>query len=839
MGNIAYTIINTGTENVLIVGVVGKSNIDAVSQQFKRMCLVNGPAGLSGPAGLLLRENCAPDDPLRADLTAVDAATSAVAAIQNAIAGGLVNQQTKVVLMAQMPRDEASVVATRIERRIGQLNLNAGTAPLPSLSLVLTEASLEDQSADLHYQEVRPTMDGVLALPRLLTPGPAYQKHKLEIPIQHAIVEQNATSYSVQNTAVRTPAFPAGTTYKNTGDLFWSALQTYSGGLPGGNVDLKRLLLDELGRGRPQRTDVVLAQRRDFFLDALPEGYDAVTVCPQDPTGRPDPACALRVAIDRILWRGDHEVRVMLSGASLKKVLTAAQTAGSAAITGESPSRIQTWLVTYGIVSPSAPAPDNPFSVPQDLRCRSTTTTPGTKYCVNGTEIVDDQSYWISTSESLAYNTADYSDLGGAPGFAHRDSNEFLSEIFTDHLGTATVPPVPSEARQQREPHWTVDFAKLLFSDTYIVPFGGNGQVNGDNNAALFQGATNNKAYAPSVRDIDAEVELRSFLVKPQRRAIPWTGFRALAEYERSATGVSATPSNPKNQTIASYPKDTMSFGPLLQFNILPFPTGDGKKWSPLHVGTRSFTASAYWERPIKNVPFYLQDSTGTYQRIPFETYTNYKFRGGFRVEALDGKQWYQLGLGSHIEVGYQQTLSRNVLTSATLAGPFGTGSDPNVCSATQAASLSSCLNSAAGKLTGTIVTHFDYDNTRLPGMYWDIHLLRPVARKADSTATISLLADSAGEFNAPRAAGNAYSTQDVFAIPLSSGFSIAAYGNLSISPTINFFYYRSQVTQQDIMYRGFTISLRYYTGRENRVPFWRQATASGPSAQSTLPPPK
>ena len=72
-------------------------------------------------------------------------------------------------------------------------------------------------------------------------------------------------------------------------------------------------------------------QSRDVELDAVGPGYTDYSVCANE-TEHPD-LCKLRVALDRIFWKGDFLEYVAVNGKSLKNMLAESEEQNGATIT--------------------------------------------------------------------------------------------------------------------------------------------------------------------------------------------------------------------------------------------------------------------------------------------------------------------------------------------------------------------------------------------------------------------------------------------------------------------------------------------------------------------------
>ncbi len=79
------------------------------------------------------------------------------------------------------------------------------------------------------------------------------------------------------------------------------------------------MLLNDLERASHPNADVVLLQSRDVELDAMGPGYQDYSACANE-TEHPQ-LCQLRVALDRIFWKGDYIEYVAVTGKSLKSMI--------------------------------------------------------------------------------------------------------------------------------------------------------------------------------------------------------------------------------------------------------------------------------------------------------------------------------------------------------------------------------------------------------------------------------------------------------------------------------------------------------------------------------------
>lgn len=90
---------------------------------------------------------------------------------------------------------------------------------------------------------------------------------------------------------------------------------------------------------------------------------------------------------------------------------------------------------------------------------------------------------------------------------------------------------------------------------------------------------------------------------------------------------------------------------------------------------------------------------------------------------------------------------------------------------------------------------------------------------------------DTAGDWYAPKGAGQALSTQPRYAFPVAVALNVPVYRNLSFSPTYTLFSYASQVTGQSLLDNSYSIALKWYFARDAAVPPRRQLYFQGPAS--------
>jgi hypothetical protein len=211
--------------------------------------------------------------------------------------------------------------------------------------------------------------------------------------------------------------------------------------------------------------------------------------------------------------------------------------------------------------------------------------------------------------------------------------------------------------------------------------------------------------------------------------------------------------------------------------------------------------------------------------------------KAGYRHEwgTRTPKPWdfLKFDAGSYAEGGLEFSLQNNVLSSVTLAN----GATTVMCSATAQSDISSCFKAfkstfPIGPMT-SVVGQPASKTLHTPGAYWDFHLSRTLDMGVlkNMKNKFAVTTDSAGEVFFGRPASAVLSTQTNYAVPWSVALTIPVWGNLTVAPTFNAFFYRPQLSDIHEQINTFTISLRWYGARDERVPLARIPFLSGPTS--------
>jgi hypothetical protein len=626
---------------------------------------------------------------------------------------------------------------------------------------------------------------------------------------------------------------------------------------------IRQFLLKEIQRS--SNADVVLLEHRDFYFGRmLDDLYGSYEICdtwlPHQEKATDSQKlkekldvlrayCRLRVALDRVLWKGDYSERVMVDGSTLKKMLTTAQQETVDEQTLAARDTTEEWLLTFGIVtelpknlSAASMGPET-FALTGWGPCKQDTAEEEAEtppYCVNGQKVTDDGAYWVSTSDHLARDKQIYKGLDTLDAKYHQKKTRlFLTgEIEDEILGhciarasedgappskmedcetkkasntpaSTTRPPETGmnkvEEHHQVRPILQLDYFKVVAGYTVHSPNVSDAQL-----ATNFQGVTESRAQTPHAGEIDFEAAGRAtrglgsgdFLRRMK------VGIQSDLEYDRNFLGnLTGSP-----ETV-TYPINGFNIGGFLQYRLL----GDG----PLPHLLLVVAPYQYQQQvtgnylnltvPQKN-PLLLPITLPT---VPTKRWEGFTQRLGLRYE-IGGPKWRIFDSGSYAEAGPEYSEINHVLSALNV--PNGMP-----CSAS-AAGFVPCLTNTA--VTSTTVLTPQYLTLHTGGAYWDVHLQKALDKGKHSSLTIETKGD---HFVLP---GKTLPTQSSYAFTTTEALNFAAIGNLMFSPTYTTFFYRNQGEgSHSLITNNFSITAKWYFGRDAAVPFWRQLWFRGPAS--------
>jgi hypothetical protein len=852
-----YTIAGDSDDGLLIVGVVGKETMSAISQTNLRVCFdANAIAKCKGET---------PKDAWNVEVF------DPVSAVEMSIRAAMTAPRKfkRVIVMAQMPAPEAEVLAARVRMRIHDLNCREGYGAgclesmtpdsqetrVPAVDLILSEAQTDYESSNMALEDVQTDR----MTPVFAPPAPDFSDpERMVMAGSVARVTFDAALRKYRNQREFTARFPyrddrATTTSELTGLMNSS----HSGGVPCLNT-LPRshdcgyqsilAVLDSMQRARPS-SDVVMFERRDLYTGPIPRGYgggaDDKVYC-QGASKLQE--CLLRVALDRVFWKGDYVERLAVTGADLAKIVQAS----TAEAAGESDLKVtdlaQQWLVTYGVTQPSLSnltrlsTAKDPLWIPADPECKQASQSASAKsvYCVNGAPLADDQIYWVTTNDALAEDSTIYPQLGAVSSHARKISGEFqtrASAIALEGFERRTEPAVTDEGaietlnrnfQQQRLFH--VDFNKMVLGFNSNRALGPTDQVPSE-----LQGVADSRAAVPHSQDVDLEALLR--LTADHGYKIVTFGTQTSFAYERSIKGnLSGSPES------ISYAQNNAAFGAFAQVRLRR-DSGISSRALPrelLVLTPHQFQTQINNQRLF--IAFTAKDPT-TGQTIPgqlavpvpivdgFNDRLGYRHEWGYRKPG--GWNFLSMDSGSYAESGFEYSLQNNILESVTLAN----GVTQHTCVATAQTDIASCFKNLKstfpiGPGTG-IVGRPPTETIHTPGAYWDVHLSRgfDMGSLKSLKPPFALVSDSTGDWYFGRPPAAELPTQTEYAVAWSSSIDFPVWGNLALGPTYTVFFYQPQLSSVHEQIRSFSISLRWYAARDQRVPLGMIPGLTGPQS--------
>ena len=824
-------------------------------------------------------------------------------------AGGDDDKFDYVVVMAQMPHSEADELGAHVHADLNSFSFDCpGGGPTcpaaPMIDLILSEAQ-EDHETGNFEAGVEPGGEAPVVTPFyayerftakqidgstkwFADPNPISTTTLLEEPtpvfaqvthiLQNSVRAQGKPDPSLEGKTAAGLLEEEFSHYQAASDLTFTWDQCNRKPNCQNSV-LMQYLLRTLQRSA--NADVALLKRRDFFFEALPGYYDGYEICDnwtRDHSSLPSPGngrhsasdyCRLRIALDRVLWKGDYSERIMVDGTTLTGLMTTAQKQTDLEQTLLASDLHQEWLVSYGIVTQpptnlgaAASGPET-FAVPGDEGCANQTASdpsqgPQIPYCVDGLNIAPDHAYWVTTSNQLAEDKIVYSGLGAlsaqspSPVFAPRGlflTTEIAREVTrhdqpdvlqaTSKKGgvnnTAQASLARGELLQQDRNLFQLDFSKVVAGFTWTRPTLTDTAVGND-----FAGVSNTQASTPHSQELDLEAAGR--LVSS-----PWLGRLVFgvqndAEYDRKVAGnLSSSP-----ETV-TYSANNLTVGPLAQIQLHP-PFIPGLASVGIQQSTRNlpraflviapyqfqrqidgtYVPFAYYTPAASLAPGAGATSKTQFNTIQIPTAMGFSQRMGLRFEASN--KWY-FDPGTYVELGPEYTILNDVLYQLLLPqlpAPY------NVCTAQATLSFAKCVNNNYSNSPTQVP--LDASSAIIPvpktlhagGLYWMAHVQKTIDTKKNYSASFDTSGD---EFMIP---GYTLPTETryAFSTKLALNFKIA--GNLSLSPTYSTFFFENQaphVQRDSVVDNTFTIAAKWYFARDSAVPVRKQLIFSGPAS--------
>jgi hypothetical protein len=757
----------------------------------------------------------------------------------------------KIVVMAQMPRTEAEVLSERVS------------------------TLLKNDGAHFHVDVVLSEAESGYGTPQLSLNFPASAKRDYPAPVVAPIPSYNSQTGDypgkVSRLTLDSPADMSFSIANQTDGIF--APPPVQGSSPTTIALLSQLmaqlgqssitlsivgtdpaskaefaLLDDLEKASRPNADVVLLQSRDVELDAMGPGYRDYSVCANE-TEHPD-LCKLRVALDRIFWKGDYLEYVAVTGKSLKSMLAVSENQMAQQAQLADTGITQEWLISYGIVQSTLAnvteinQNNEPLWIPVDPSCLGDSSSQ-TTYCIGGTPVTDDGYYWLVTSDQLAQDKAVYGTLESLPPLNHQRTDVYITAPLSHYLlgslqGAATqvaaLAPAAGSAEKvitaqnqqfQQMPLWQIEFAKVIASFTSRAPVGGNANVQ------QFQGVSDARASAPTQQELDLELANRitGTFFKPggsaKALASLSVGEQTAFAYDRAVLG------NLTNKPInASYSLNNLTEGAFLQIRLHAMKSDNSVR------SVRSLPRSLLVLTPRQyqieiNTPYLFFPYAATAVpsgelTVQLPRVSGWTDRAGFRREFGNNRPKSRFSAGSYYETGMEFSQQNGVLSSLTLQD--GTTGTPKTCSVLANITLQQCFTNAKFVINSTTTYTAAVRTLHTPGLYWNFHFQNRLFGSTPGKQ-ISLVTDSNGDYFFGRSSSAELPTQTEYDIPLSLALVLPSWGNLSFAPTYSGFYYKPQKSGNSLEENSFSIAARWYFARDARVPLRRQIPLSGPES--------
>jgi hypothetical protein len=532
--------------------------------------------------------------------------------------------------------------------------------------------------------------------------------------------------------------------------------------------------------------DIAMLQARDFYDGCAYELGSAV-----------------REKIDRTLWNSGFLTRVSVSGATLRNILQASDAIlasdRSSTITPLIPNRN---LISLGI------------------------TKANSTFYVDGVAIDDSKIYSIATSDQLALGDPAYPqfaqvDLIAPDVFtsgAHRTFR--LADLATEHIlnarpqpfraaplraeqvMAALMPPLPNnqipksrqdndnpfdsakagELKVQNRNFFTLTLQQLSVGYSFSKP--NQTDTNIGQNLA---GVTNPNVASPHSESLSYSDNFR--LIRQFKTLINW-GTDEQLTFARNRQGT-LQPSNtpPTTPTGAPIPVDSISLSantlilsPFLEFQNHRY----NKRWKWIVLRPATFSTDI-----AKNRQFLKTASKNNVQyELVLERQRNWQPSVGSRYE-IDSLNFF--------EAGYIHQEATNVLSGLTVNGMFS-----RLTAGTTAATVTSGVMPNTGDVAISTFNTFRQDGGYWLGMF--THRLPLPHTKVDYQGI------TFGNFFAYGSSAGTSTALTRYAVEFSNSLQISIWGNLSLAPSFNMFFFQDQshLRGSSLVRRDLNLQLNY-----------------------------
>lgn len=638
------------------------------------------------------------------------------------------------------------------------------------------------------------------------------------------------------------------------------------------------------------KTSAAMLKRRDFWFGDLATGYRDYTSCDNWASSNDPKAksyCQLHVALDRVLWRGDYAVRVLVDGTTLASVLKSSTQATAVETTRLANDLHQEWLSTFGLVSTpptnlvaAASGPES-FSLPGVSGCsaaadpplgKKTASPAPTAYCAEGFTVATDAAYWIATSAQLAKDQSTYKDIQTftQKGSPHLEvdteksptgpTETFLTTAIAEEImpisPPSTVKPAPVdlaavhqantmqddlariEVVNQKRTLLQLDISKFAAGYSFTAPSLNDTDLGND-----LSGVSNTQATTPHSSELDLEAAARTITAPILGQAVAF-GIQNDFEFDHKRTGNTTG----KPATI-TYQLNSETAGGFAQIHI---PQIFGKKpdWTLDMQGPRDLPRF-YWviapyqyQRQIVGSPLYFGYLTPPYTKNPSQQLTvtvpvsdGFSWKSGLRFEAGGFSQAWAPDSGSYAEVGPEYVIQSHILYGISMPDLI------DLSSPVTTHCTNPCLVTAGTSITSAVQGYYKDNNQTLNGssqldpltrtvhaggLYWTAHVQKVI----NKAKTYSVSFDTAGDsYLLP---GYTLPTQTRYAISNKLAFNMNFLGNLSFSPTYSVFNFENQGASAErlsINTTSFEVMLKWYYCRDAQSPPFRLLWFTGPKS--------
>jgi len=450
--------------------------------------------------------------------------------------------------------------------------------------------------------------------------------------------------------------------------------------------------------------------------------------------------------------------------------------------------------------------------------------------------------YWVVTSDALAEDSEIYPQLGAEKLVNRETGNVFLTDASAKAMqGFRGLPrPRSSDAEEvyaqgaefQQQQLAQVDFNKVVLSFNNTHALGPTDAI-----PSQLQSVADSRAAVPHSQDVDLESTLR--LTSDHAFFTPLSlGTLTSFVYERSIKGnLSGSPES------ISYPQNNLTLGGFVQIRLQRHMDTPSRALPRELIVLTPHQYQTQINNPRLFIPYTAKDPNNPGQTLTGQLavilpkISSFSDKVGFRHEwgVRPDKTWWKLDSGSYAEGGFEYSVQNEVLRAVSLTN-FG-GTQAFRCPATARVDIVSCFKGAKNTFPIGPTTGLSGPPEALtlhtPGGYWDAHLSRAFTTGTgkEKKTWFTLVSDSQGDAFAGRPSNVELPTQTRFAVVWNSSVNFPVWGNLSVGPTYNAFFYRPQLSNLYEQLRTFSIALRWYTARDERVPLWRQLLLAGPAS--------